>query len=287
MDDDAAMDGLFASFMNEVTNIKSSKMKKIEGSVGNPEEIVERLTASRYDPKQGFGSAWLVLQVSPEASESEITKQYRKLSILIHPDKCKLEKASEAFQVLVKAYQDTKDPNYNDKFKDIIGPAKERVKKAREQENKARAKKGEDPLDMEGNEFDQEVLKECDRMTSTVAETATYTDTVLAANMKRQEEAIKEAKMRKREEEKEKRQFEKGRDKRAAGWQSFVQNIDAKRFKSHHAIKVGTGDANHRREQRTEAHGKAEVDNEDKKILRSDTQAGQVGIDRTYRQAWR
>ena len=35
--------------------------------------------------------------------------------MLIHPDKCKLDRAAEAFQVVVKAYNDTKDPNYNDK----------------------------------------------------------------------------------------------------------------------------------------------------------------------------
>merc|ERR1719277_1129309 len=274
--------------MNEVTNLKSNKMKKIEDKIGNPEEIVERLTASRYDPRQGFGSAFQMLQISPEASESEITKQYRKLSVLIHPDKCKHEKAADAFQILNKAYNDTKDPSYNDKYKDLLPMAKERVKKAREQENKARAKKGEDPLDMEGNEFDQEVLKECERMCTATEEQATYTNSVLEANMKRQEQMIKESKMRKKEEEKEKRAFEKNRDKRAAGWQTFMNNIDSKRFKSQHLMgKVGAADTHHKREERAQVHGKAEVDQTDKKILRSDTQAGQVGIDRTYRQVWR
>merc|ERR1712139_134728 len=121
-------------------------MKKIEAHVGGtPEELVERLSNMKYDPKQGEGSAYLVLGMSPEATESEITKAYRKISVLIHPDKCKLEGASEAFQLLAKAYADTKDPNYQDRYKDIVGLAKERVKKAREQENKARAKSGEDP----------------------------------------------------------------------------------------------------------------------------------------------
>merc|ERR1711972_784681 len=87
------------------------------------------------------------------------------MSVLIHPDKCKLDGAAEAFQILVKAYNDTKDPNYKDKYKDVIQQAKQRVRKAHEKENKDRVKQGEDPLDMEGNEFDQEVLRECERMT--------------------------------------------------------------------------------------------------------------------------
>jgi len=143
-------------------------------------------------------------------------------------------------------------------------------------------------LEMEGNEFDQEVLKECERMTTASTEEATYTNSVMEANMKRQEEAIKEAKLRKREEDKEKRAFEKNRDKRAAGWQTFMNNIDSKRFKSQHLMgKVGAADTHHKREERADVHGKAEIDQSDKKILRSDTQAGQVGIDRTYRQVWR
>merc|ERR1719356_818514 len=167
---------------------------------------------------------------------------YKKLSVLIHPDKCKLEQASEAFQLLVRAYNDTKDPNYNDKYKDLVGPAKKRVREQREKENKERQKRGEDPLDMEGNDFDQEVLRECERMTTASTEHATYTNSVLEANLKRQAEQQKEARLRKKEEDLEKRKFERSRDKRAAGWQTFVNNVESKRFKSQHFVaKVGLG----------------------------------------------
>eukprot|EP00418_Pyrodinium_bahamense_P082329 CAMPEP_0179056656 /NCGR_PEP_ID=MMETSP0796-20121207/23925_1 /TAXON_ID=73915 /ORGANISM="Pyrodinium bahamense, Strain pbaha01" /LENGTH=288 /DNA_ID=CAMNT_0020753339 /DNA_START=66 /DNA_END=929 /DNA_ORIENTATION=- len=288
MDDDG-MDALFSTFMNEVSNIKSTKMKKLEEKAGSPEEIVERLTATKYDPKQGYGSAYQVLQISPEASDSEITKQYRKLSVLIHPDKCKLEKASEAFQVLVKAYNDTKDPNYQDKYKDVIVQAKDRVRKHREKENLERGKRGEDPLDMDGHEFDQEVLRECEKMTTETVEAATYSNSVMEANMKRHEQMLKEAKLKRREEEAEKRKWEKQRDKRAAGWQIFLNSCESKKFKTQSWSKVGqvgAADVHHRREERKETDGKAEIDREDKKILKSDTQAGAVGVDRTYRQVW-
>lgn len=291
-DDDGMMDSLFSTFMNEVDNIKSNKMKKLEEKAGNPEEIVERLTSMTYDPKQGQGSAFMVLQISPEASESEITKAYRKLSLLIHPDKCKLEKAPEAFQVLAKAYADTKDPSYNDKYQDIYGPAKDRVRKAREKENEARAKKGEDPLDTEGNDFDREVLKECERMLSGAKEAATYSNSVLEANMKRQEEQAVEGRKRRREEDKEKKSWEKQRDKRVAGWQVFMHNVEKKKVTGaetswRHIGKVGAADLHHKREERKESDKKAEVDLDDKKVRWSATQAGQVGIDRSYREKWR
>jgi len=62
--------------------------------------------------------------------------------VLIHPDKCKHEKAAEAFQVLAKAYADTKDPAYQDKYKDVVLEAKANVRKRIEKENKEREKKG-------------------------------------------------------------------------------------------------------------------------------------------------
>lgn len=289
-DDDGGMDALFSAFMNEVSNGRSAKRRKLEEKSGSPEEIVERLTSMNYDPKQGQGSAFMVLQVSPEASDSEIAKAYKRLSALIHPDKCKLDKATEAFQLLVRAYNDTKDPNYSDKYKDVVQIAKERVRKAREEENKQRVKKGEDPLDTEGNDFDQEVLRECERMTTEVKEQATYSNSVMEANMKRYQAMAKEGRQKRKEEDKEKRAWEKNKDKRAAGWQVFMNNIESKKFKTgtwQKVGQVGAADIHHRREERKETDTKAEVDREDKKILRSDTQAGAVGVDRSYREHWR
>eukprot|EP00927_Polykrikos_kofoidii_P076890 TRINITY_DN73901_c0_g1_i1.p1 TRINITY_DN73901_c0_g1~~TRINITY_DN73901_c0_g1_i1.p1 ORF type:complete len:295 (+),score=77.71 TRINITY_DN73901_c0_g1_i1:95-979(+) len=294
MDDDGNMDALFSSFLNEVSNVKSKKIQRAEMKSGSPEEIVEKLTNMTYDPKQGQGSAFMVLGVSPEASDSEITKAYRRLSILIHPDKCKLEKASEAFQLLSKAYADTKDPNYQDKYKDVVGKAKENVRKAREKENVARAKKGEDPLETEGNDFDQAVLGECERLTTMTKEEKQNANSVYEANMQRWANMSKEAKKARHQEEVQKKQFERQRDKRAAGWQTFLHNVESKKLKSEtfgKIGKVGAADVHHQREARTWMHSegelKGEVDLEDDKVKRSDTQAGQTGIDRSYMKAWR
>lgn len=290
MDDD---DALFASFLNEVNNMKSTKRKKIEENAGTPEEIVEKLANMKYDPKQGEGSAYLVLGVSPEASDSEITKAYRKLSVLIHPDKCKLEKASEAFQLLAKAYADTKDPNYQDKYKDIVGQAKERVRKAREKENETRKKRGEDPWDLDGPDFDKAVLAECEKMTTVNTEEAEAKNSVYEANMARWANMAKEAKKARAEEVAEKKKFERQRDKRAAGWQVFMQNVSEKKYKVSIGStgKVGAGDMHHKKEERGWMHKegdlKAAVDLDDMKIKRSDTQVGQTGIDREYRKNWR
>jgi len=273
------MDALFSTFMTEVTTMKSHKRKAMEEKSGSPEEIVERLTSKQID------SAFQVLQVSPEASENDITKAYRKLSVLIHPDKCKHEKAAEAFQVLAKAYADTKDPSYQDKYKEVVGEAKRRVREQREKENKDREKRGEDPLDMQGNDFDQAVLKECERLTTEATEDAEHKNEVLDANLKRQKEMAKELKAKRREEENEKRKWERQRDKRVAGWQVFMNNVDAKKLKTTQHFGVGSADKYHKREgrQMTEEEIKEKQETETDKERRQRLQ----GQGREYKTQWR
>ena len=53
---------------------------------------------------QGENNPHFMLMLSPTASVADVTKQYRQMSVLIHPDKCKEEGAVEAFQLLGQAY---------------------------------------------------------------------------------------------------------------------------------------------------------------------------------------
>ena len=57
-----------------------------------------------------FVNPYDILEIGPEASETEIKKKFRMLSILVHPDKCKHEKASDAFHLLEQAYKTLMDP---------------------------------------------------------------------------------------------------------------------------------------------------------------------------------
>ena len=50
-----------------------------------------------------------ILELGPEASEAEIKKKYRTLSILVHPDKNKHEKAAEVFNIVDTAYKQLLD----------------------------------------------------------------------------------------------------------------------------------------------------------------------------------
>ncbi|KDD77178.1 hypothetical protein H632_c3p2 [Helicosporidium sp. ATCC 50920] len=50
-----------------------------------------------------------VLQVQPDTSAAELRRRYRRLAVTLHPDKCATEGASEAFQRLVRAFQNLQD----------------------------------------------------------------------------------------------------------------------------------------------------------------------------------
>lgn len=110
----AAADGggedLMASFMGEVAAATAevrARGRKRAYTPGSAEVEVARLLQEHHawvnlDP-------FLVLGLAPDAEEEEIKRHYRALSAVVHPDKCSLPRASEAFEEVKRAYQTLKD----------------------------------------------------------------------------------------------------------------------------------------------------------------------------------
>lgn len=279
--EDMNMDNLFGALMNEVNGVKSSKRQKLETQmkIQSPEEMVERLLS------RDWRSAFEVLMVSPESTEGEITKMYRKISMMVHPDKCKHEKAHDAFQIVSKAYQDLKDPLVKEKYADVIQQAKKLVKEAREKENAELAKKGEEQLAMDGPDFDQAVVGQCEDMLNVTVKDATYADKVREKNEARIAQLSGERKKRQSKESTDKRKWETNRDKRVAGWQIFQQNVTTKKFKnmsSGQIGRVGAADQYHAREERTELQ-----EEQKKKYNKEDLEGRPAGIDHSFKKVWR
>lgn len=67
----------------------------------SPEEI-ERRAVRRV---QLAGTDWQVLDLPPGSQKKWVTKSYRDLAKILHPDKCSAPGAKEAFQKLNKAYR--------------------------------------------------------------------------------------------------------------------------------------------------------------------------------------
>ena len=82
-----------------------------------------------------FVNPYDILEVGPEASEPEIKTKFRMLSLLVHPDKCRHEKAADAFHLLEQAYKTLMDPEKRRMYQRVMREAKERVEVTRTKEN--------------------------------------------------------------------------------------------------------------------------------------------------------
>lgn len=80
-----------------------AREEKLAAPVENlsPEEI-ERRAVQRV---QLAGTDWQVLDLPPGSQKKWVTKSYRDLAKILHPDKCSAPGAKEAFQKLNKAYR--------------------------------------------------------------------------------------------------------------------------------------------------------------------------------------
>lgn len=84
------------------------------------------------------------------------------LSILVHPDKCKHERASDAFHLLEQAYKTLMDSEKRRIYQRVMREAKERVEYERKKEEKRRKDLGLEPLPEET--FNIEVQNMCKKL---------------------------------------------------------------------------------------------------------------------------
>ncbi|XP_023017136.1 dnaJ homolog subfamily C member 8 isoform X2 [Leptinotarsa decemlineata] len=110
-------DTKFNEFYTEVKEIEK------RDSVLTPKQQIERLLrpGSTYRNLNPFD----VLQVEPDTSIEEIKKKYRRLSILVHPDKNQddPDRAQQAFEAVNKAWKTLENEETRKKCMDIIEEA--------------------------------------------------------------------------------------------------------------------------------------------------------------------
>ncbi|XP_022872266.1 J domain-containing protein spf31-like [Olea europaea var. sylvestris] len=81
-------------------------------------------------------NAFEYLNLPFDSSIDEVKKQYRKLSLLVHPDKCKHPQAKEAFGALAKAQQILHDPSEREYLLNQVNAAKEELRAKRKKQLK-------------------------------------------------------------------------------------------------------------------------------------------------------
>ncbi|GAB2242425.1 hypothetical protein Droror1_Dr00019200 [Drosera rotundifolia] len=188
-------------------------------------EVVRILSCFKLNP---FEYLNLPFSASPE----DVRKQYRKLSLLVHPDKCKHPQAKEAFGALAKAQQLLLDSQEKDYILSQVTAAQEELlMKWKKQLKKDTASKIKSLVDekfeeqyVKSDEFQQQLkLKVRQLLTDQEWRRRKMAMRISEeeGRLKKDEEEQKEMWKKKREHEE---QWEGTRENRVSSWRDFMKS---------------------------------------------------------------
>lgn len=180
------------------------------------QEVERILSTFRLNP-------YAILELPVRCTPSDIKKQYRKKSLLLHPDKCKHPRAEEAFSILKKAESELNDSEKR-------ASLNETIREARAYLTKKRKIPSGDPI-LESDEFEADVMVQTKEI---LVEDELRRRRQLQAKLREEgEEARKSEEMineRKRKIE-ERQNWEQGREARVSSWRDFSAKSKGKKMK--------------------------------------------------------
>ena len=198
------------NLMSELNNMNSNPMTS--------QAQLKRLLSTN------FVNPYEILMILPDATEEEIRKQYKTLSLLVHPDKCGHDpRAADAFHVLETGYKTLLDPEKRKVYQRIMREARERVEYERNKENKRREKKGLPPLP--NDTFDSEVKEMVKKIMDEIDEKKKFLEKQNLNQEKREREEVEFKKMADDYEKQYNKEWESSRDKRVKNWRKFTEKI--------------------------------------------------------------
>ncbi|XP_077977834.1 dnaJ homolog subfamily C member 8-like [Glandiceps talaboti] len=236
-------EGVFKRFMSEVKEIEK------RDSVLTPKQQIERLLrpGSTYFNLNPFE----VLQVDPSLTREDIKKLYRRLSILVHPDKNidDKERAQSAFEVIGKAWRTIEDDKLYNRCKEIVEEAKEKTEHMITEKRKKLKKDGlpttvdeDDPA-----KFKHAVWVQTCKLFADLERQRRQLEEREQQERKRQrEEEIAEEEKQEREKEWNKK-WEDSRDERVDSWRTWTSGGTSKKKKK---LKTGFKPPKHKAETR-------------------------------------
>jgi DnaJ family protein C protein 8 len=184
----------------------------------------------RLCSREKWVNPYEVLLLNADASEEEIRSKFRKLSVLVHPDKVRDDQRTlQAFHIVESAYKTLIDTEKKKIYQRIMREARERVEFERKKENLRRAGLGLAKLPQDT--FDPAVQEMCSRIFREIEERKINVEKYDFWAKKRardEEERKRDEEEVKRQEEKE---WERSRDKRVNAWRKFTSTKDKKNSK--------------------------------------------------------
>ena len=168
-----------------------------------------------------------ILNISYNSTEEQIKRKYRSTAMLIHPDKCSLDNAADAFNILEKAYKYLINPETKYNFKNILSIAKQRVEIKRKEINDERQKK-KLPL-LPNDTIDDEIREMIIKVNKENEDNIKYQKELKFSQKKRERDIENKNKEDERKLEKRKKEWEGFRDKRVRNWNRFKDKASKKR----------------------------------------------------------
>lgn len=231
----AGSEDAFAKYMTEVKQIEEAD------KVLTPSQQIERLNrpGSKYFNLNPFD----VLQILPDTSTDEVRKKYRKLSILVHPDKNPndKEKAQKAFDAVKKSWETLNSEKEREECLGVVEDAKNRLEEKLKLKRKKLKKEGL-PTDIPEDEaytYQRELHKETCKLFADLAVVREEMNMrqMNERNRQRQQE-IQQQEQAKLKKEWDKN-YEESREERVSSWQDF-QKTGKKKAKKRKSDKLPT-----------------------------------------------
>jgi len=205
--------------------------------VDRENEVNRILGAFKLNPYEMLGLKFT-------ASDDEIKRAYRKVSLAVHPDKCSHPRAKDAFEIIGHAQKELLNEEKRKSLDFLLGVAKEEVvkewKKAAKHDAAARLAAVLDDTGKSGVEAGWEQTAEFHEAwkikARDVLAKAEWRRRKMTKRFKEEEERAKEEHKQEKEENKKKREadkdWESGRDERIGSWRNFVSGTGKKSKKS-------------------------------------------------------
>ncbi|XP_007239910.2 dnaJ homolog subfamily C member 8 [Astyanax mexicanus] len=220
-------DSAFQTFYTEVKQIEK------RDSVLTSKQQIDRLLrpGASYFNLNPFE----VLQIDPEATDEELKKRFRQLSILVHPDKNQddPDRAQQAFEAVDKAYKLLLDGDQKKRAVDVIHAGKEYVEHMMSQKKKQLKKDGKS-TDIEEDDpemFRQAVYKQTMKLFAELEIKRKEREAKEMHERKRQREEEIETQERAKREREWQKNFEETRDGRVDSWRTFQAKGKTKKEK--------------------------------------------------------
>lgn len=195
----------------------------------NPQLLTSEVQVDRLCSREKWVNPYEVLLIGYDAKEQEIRSKFRKLSVLVHPDKCHDERAVQAFHILESAYKTLLDPEKRSTYQRIMREARERVEFDRRKEDQRRQMLGLGKLPLDT--FESEVTEMCNRIFREIEERKFHFDKYEFMARKRQREEEEHKREEERAKQAQEKEWERSRDKRVAQWRKFTVKKDKKSHK--------------------------------------------------------